>query len=134
MKNSLEGIVIKWVSSINEVLKEDSATLLINGHPNPSAEIKFWNARMSNLQNIYTQLRGDKIKSVATVLETIDSVYFMSFRTAFKNVITALVMARDITLWLNPLVNIDLSSILNNHSSLKHFRINTSNYLNQRNS
>lgn len=104
MKNSLEGIIIKWVSSITDVLREDSNLLFLNnGHPTPSAEIDFWNARLKNLENLYEQLKSDRVRCVAMILEKIDSVYFSSFRTIFKNLITALVIARDITLYINPL-------------------------------
>lgn len=104
MKNSLEGIVIKWASQINDVLKENSNSIFKDDHPVPSADIDFWNLRLKNLENIYNQLIDNRIKAIAKILEAIDSVYFAAFRTAFKNIVAALCEARDITLWINPLV------------------------------
>lgn len=104
MKNSLEGIVIKWASQINDVLKESSNIIFKDNHPVPSAEIEFWNLRLKNLENIYNQLIDDRIKAVARILEAIDSVYFTAFRTTFKNIVGALCEVRDITLYINPLV------------------------------
>lgn len=40
---------------------------------------------------------------MALILEYSDSAYFPCFKTLFKNVVTALAEARDITLFLNPL-------------------------------
>lgn len=104
MKNSLEGIVIKWASQINDVLKENSNIIFKDNHPVPSAEIDFWNLRLKNLENIYNQLIDNRIKAVAKILEAINSVYFAAFRTSFKNIVGALCEARDITLYINPLV------------------------------
>jgi hypothetical protein len=105
MKNSLEGIVIKWANQIGEVLKEQSTCLFKdNKHPAPSDEYEFWYARMKNLENIYTQLRDPRVKQVGRVLELIDSSYFPSFHATFKNVVAALLEAQDVTLHLKPLV------------------------------
>ena len=107
MKNSLEGIVIKWASQIDIVLKENSSALFEkNNHPTPSAEISFWKKRRHNLMNIYDQLKDPRVKRIGTILEEIDSVYFNSFRQTFKNVVTSLHEANDITLYLSPLVSV----------------------------
>lgn len=105
MRSALEGVVIKWVSSITEALREDSNCLFLLGHPTPNDEIEFWNTRMKNLQNIYDQVCGDKVKSVIKILAKHDSVYFTAFKGVFKNLDLALNSAKDITLYINPLVN-----------------------------
>jgi dynein heavy chain, axonemal len=106
MKNSLESIVIKWANQIGEVLKEQSAGLFKdNRHPTPREEYEFWEARMRNLENIYTQLRDPRVKQVGRVLELIDSCYFPSFHATFKNVVAALHEAQDVILYLKPLVS-----------------------------
>lgn len=106
MKNALEGVVIKWVSSITEALREDSNSLFLSGHPTPNDEIDFWNTRMKNLQNIYDQVCGAKVKSVIKILAKYDSVYFTAFKGVFKSLDSALTSAKDITLYINPLVNL----------------------------
>jgi dynein heavy chain, axonemal len=106
MKNSLEGIVIKWACQVDEVLKETSASIFDkNSHPLPMDELKFWNDRRKNVKNIYDQLRDPRVKKVGSILELINSVYFSTFSTTFKNVVTALHEVNDITLWLKPLVS-----------------------------
>jgi dynein heavy chain, axonemal len=106
MKNSLEGIVIKWAFQVDEVLKENSSSLFDkNNHPTPMAELTFWENRRKNVKNIYDQLRDPRVKKVGSVLELINSVYFNTFTNTFKAIVTALHEANDITLWLKPLVS-----------------------------
>ena len=106
MKNSLEGIVIKWASQIDLVLKQNSASLFDkNNHPTPNGEIQFWKARRKNLTKVYEQLKEPRVKRIGAILEEIDSVYFSSFRQTFKNVVNSLHEANDITLYLTPLVS-----------------------------
>lgn len=107
MKNSLEGIVIKWACQVDEVLKESSLSLFEkNNHPTPMAEVNFWMNRRKNVMNIYNQLIDPRVKKVGSILELIDSVYFSTFSSTFKNVVTALHEANDISLYLLPLVRI----------------------------
>ena len=106
MKNSLEGIVIKWASQVDEVMKETSLTLFDkNNHPTPRAELKFWENRRKNVMNIYEQLRDPRVKKIGSILELINSVYFHTFTNTFKSIVTALHEANDITLYLKPLVS-----------------------------
>lgn len=105
MKNSLEGIVIKWHAQIDKILKDSSANLFNrNLNPTPTEEVKFWNKRRSNVSNIYDQLTDPRVKSIGNILEMINSVYTSTFFTTFKDVVTALHEADDVTLWLKPLV------------------------------
>lgn len=94
-----------------------------NYSANLISEINFWNNRLKNLtcvsidenwtitselfstfSYIYEQLRHERIKSMALILEHTDSAYFPCFKTMFKNVVTALAESRDITLYLSPLM------------------------------
>lgn len=105
MKNSLEGIVIKWAFQVDRVVKETSLNLFDNNnHPTPMAELKFWEKRRKNVTNIYDQLCDPRVKKIGSILETINSVYFNTFSSTFKNIVTALHEANDVTLWLKPLV------------------------------
>lgn len=105
MKNSLEGIVIKWACQVDEVLKETSLSLFDkNNHPTPMAEVNFWANRRKNIMNIYNQLIDPRVKKIGSILELIHSVYFSTFSSTFKNVVTALHEANDISLYLHPLV------------------------------
>ncbi|XP_058455827.1 dynein beta chain, ciliary-like isoform X2 [Malaya genurostris] len=104
MKNSLEGIVIKWAYQINDVLKEDSTAIFKDGHhPSPLEEISFWDARQSNMRNIYGQLLEPRVRQIGVILEGIDSVYFSSFKSTFQSVVEAVHEADDVTLFLKPL-------------------------------
>lgn len=108
MKNSLEGIVIKWAFQIDEVLKESSHSLFDkNNHPTPMAEVRFWENRRKNIMNLYEQLKDERVKKIGSILEKIQSVYYKTFSQTFKNVVTALHEADDITLWFKPLVCIE---------------------------
>lgn len=110
MKNSLEGIVIKWAYQINDVLKEDSSMVFKDGaQPSPLEEIIFWDSRQSNLRNIYNQLLEPRVKQIGVILEGIDSVYYSSFKSTFQSVVQAVHEADDITLYLKPLVSLPLS-------------------------
>lgn len=116
LKNSLESIVNKWCNQINDVLQRNNVQRMQPevgaGKLSPDMEIVFWSNRLENLENIYEQLKLDKCKTVGIVLQLISSVYSGSFKTIFNNVIAALCEARDITLWLTPLVRQHLFIIM----------------------
>lgn len=110
LRNAVESmsIVQKWCIQINEVVERNE---LLKARPEmsprqltPDMEISFWQMRHENLENIYDQLQQDKCRTATMVLERIQSVYSGSFRATFRTLITALEEARDITLWLKPLV------------------------------
>ncbi|XP_057668614.1 dynein beta chain, ciliary [Diorhabda carinulata] len=104
LKSSIEGVVIKWSSQINDVLANDSSEKCPSVlNPVPTFEIQFWYKRLKNLENIYQQLREPKVKSMAVVLEKTNSAYFSCFKLLFKNTVIALSEARDINLYLTPL-------------------------------
>lgn len=98
--------MIKWAFQIDEVLKETSLSLFDkNNHPTPMDELKFWENRRRNIKNIYEQLCDVRVKKIGSILEMINSVYFSTFSSTFKSIVTALHEANDVTLWLKPLVS-----------------------------
>lgn len=104
MRKSIEEIVMKWSHTISEVIGDNSDRILIDiKHPMPSDEIAFWQGRLKNLENIFEQLRDERIRTIALILEKIDSVYFSVFRQTFNQVVENLAEARDVTLYLVPL-------------------------------
>lgn len=102
LQNLLEGIVIKWSCLINDIVIETSEKLFQNGvHPMPIDEYTYWNKRLTNFENLYTQLTENNRKMVGVILEKIESVYFATFRRSFENVVTALTQARNVSIYLN---------------------------------
>ncbi|XP_052121253.1 dynein beta chain, ciliary-like isoform X2 [Frankliniella occidentalis] len=105
LKSAIEGVVIKWATQINDVLLEDSADAFKGGHnPTPSAEVHFWNSRLRNLEHIYEQLRDERVRKMAVILERTDSAYWPCFKSLFRNIVAALAEARDMALYLKPLM------------------------------
>ncbi|XP_034234645.1 dynein beta chain, ciliary [Thrips palmi] len=105
LKSAIEGVVIKWATQINDVLMEDSGDAFKGGHnPTPSAEVHFWNSRLRNLEHIYEQLRDERVRKMAVILERTDSAYWPCFKSLFRNIVAALAEARDMALYLKPLM------------------------------
>lgn len=116
-RSQLEEMFINWTTQMQEIIQEKSDCIL-NSPPTttrttkcftipvntPQQEIHFWINRQKNLQNIYDQLRSNSHKSLAFILETIDSTYYPSFVKVFKKLVYAWQEAQDITLWLQPLL------------------------------
>lgn len=57
------------------------------------------------MEYICEQLTNEKIKTVGFILEKIDSVYLTRFKKANEIALEQLFGARDVTLYLLPLVN-----------------------------
>ncbi|GFG28503.1 hypothetical protein Cfor_03628 [Coptotermes formosanus] len=105
LKSAIEGVVIKWATQINDVLIQESSQAFDGGqNPTPNAEVDFWNSRLCNLEYIYEQLRDERVRKMAIILEKTDSAYYPCFRTQFQNVVAALAEAKDIVLYLKPLL------------------------------
>ena len=60
LKSAIEGVVIKWVVQVEEVMKEDSDNLP-EQHPTPANELNFWKKRKKNLSHIAKQLKDKKV-------------------------------------------------------------------------
>ncbi|CAG9135931.1 unnamed protein product [Plutella xylostella] len=105
LKSAIEGVVIKWAQQINDVMMDDSAEAFENGqNPLPTVEIAFWKSRLSNLNYIYDQLRSDRVRCMAVILEKTNSAYYPCFSRLFKNIVSALAEAQEIDLYLRTLV------------------------------
>lgn len=108
LRNAVESIVNRWCIKINEVVQRNDvqkARPEVNPrHLTPDMEIAFWKMHHENLENIYEQLQQEKCRTATQVLERIHSVYSGPFRTALRGLVVALEEARDITLYLTPLV------------------------------
>ena len=116
-RSQLEEMFINWTTQIHEIIQEKSDCLpnsLPQTHRNvkssivavnlPAQEINFWILRQQNLQNIYDQLRTTNHKNLAFILEAIESTYYAPFIKIFKKLVFAWQEAKDITLWLQPLL------------------------------
>ncbi|XP_060520898.1 dynein beta chain, ciliary-like [Cylas formicarius] len=105
LKTTMENSVMKWTTIVNEILKQTSQICFVDGqNPTPRNEIEFWNARNKNLESIYDQLRDPRVKKMGEYLEITKSTYSKSFKTLFKNVVSAVVETRDICKYLKTLV------------------------------
>ncbi|KAG5856708.1 hypothetical protein ANANG_G00010770 [Anguilla anguilla] len=104
MVHAIETMVISWTHQIREVLKEDSARLLLKGlDPGPSAELDFWKSRKENMQSIYEQLQSPVVQKMRKILEMTESSYYPTFKTTIQDVFDALQEAQDVELHLRPL-------------------------------
>ncbi|XP_068157565.1 LOW QUALITY PROTEIN: dynein beta chain, ciliary [Drosophila tropicalis] len=122
-RNLLEEMFINWTTQMHDIVMERSecqpmslATASLTGssssipskHINmvslPAQEIGFWTNRKLNLQNIYDQLREPTHKTLALILERIESVYYEPYAKAFRQLVTAWLEAQDVSLWLQPLL------------------------------
>lgn len=62
LKSAIEGVVIKWVHQVEEVLTQDTDDLVGADHfPKPLEEISFWGKRRENLTHISNQLKDKKV-------------------------------------------------------------------------
>ena len=116
LKNNIEGIIIKWAYQIDEVLRKNSAEELneTSNNPGPMTEIRFWEAKCTNLESLFEQMKADTTKKMASILDVTDSAYYPAFRAMFRNVVAALNEAQDITLFLKPLaVHFEVRSFMN---------------------
>lgn len=105
MKESLENVVMKWTRTVHNVVKEESYNILnVNKMATPVDEIQFWSARLKNLINIDNQLNSDEIKTVVKLLEHTQSTYLKPMNRTIETITSALDEARDISLYLRPLV------------------------------
>ncbi|EDX14647.1 GD18081 [Drosophila simulans] len=117
-RNLLEEMFINWTTQMHDIVLEHSecqplgsATQSPGNQPKyitlvslPAQEIGFWTNRKLNLQNIYEQLRESTHKTLAQILERIESVYYEPYATAFRKLVAAWLEAQDVSLWLQPLL------------------------------
>ncbi|GAB1866294.1 Dynein beta chain, ciliary [Camponotus japonicus] len=104
LKSDIETIVTKWCSQINDILNEESTRAFLNDkQPLPSDEIEFWRQRLENVESIYNQMRDPRVKKMASILELTKSPYSQCFKILLKDVIIAVIEARDVCSYLKAL-------------------------------
>ncbi|XP_014225178.1 dynein beta chain, ciliary [Trichogramma pretiosum] len=104
LKSAIEGVVIKWAYLVNDVVTHESSAAFENGqNPTPYVELDYWSTRLANLRYIFEQLREDRVRKMAVILEKTDSAYYPCFKTLFSNVVSSLTEAKEISLYLSPL-------------------------------
>ncbi|KAK0086060.1 hypothetical protein PV325_003945 [Microctonus aethiopoides] len=104
LKSAIEGVVIKWAYLVNDVVTQESIAAFENGqNPTPTVELEYWSKRLTNLRYIFDQLREDRVRKMAIILEKTESAYYPCFRTLFGNVVSSLAEAKEISLYLTPL-------------------------------
>lgn len=100
----LEGAIITWTKQIRSVLKQDPESQLKQGmHPTPDVEIEFWRNKASNLNSIFEQLQGPRIRRVLRALDQSKSTYCTTFARLCREVFTARTEANDNTKYLRTL-------------------------------
>ena len=92
----LEAAIITWTKQIKNVLKRDpEAELKAGNHPTPDVEIEFWRNKASNLNSIFEQLQGKRIRRVLRALDQAKSTYCTTFARLCKEVFAARLEAND---------------------------------------
>jgi len=100
----LEGAIITWTKQIRSVLKQDPESQLKRGmHPTPDIELEFWRNKAGNLNSIFEQLQGPKIRRVLRALDQSKSTYCTTFARLCKEVFSARMEANDNTKYLRTL-------------------------------
>ena len=100
----LEGAIITWTKQIRNVLKQDPESQLKQGmHPTPDVEIEFWKNKAANLNSIFEQLQGTRIRRVLRALDQSKSTYCTTFARLCKEVFIARIEANDNTKYLKTL-------------------------------
>ncbi|KAM5310557.1 dynein axonemal heavy chain 9 isoform 2-T2 [Glossophaga mutica] len=101
---AIESAVIQWSHQVHLVLKKESSQLLLQGeNPTPKVELEFWKSRSEDLEYIYDQLRTIKVRGLVGLLDKLQSSYFPAFQAMFRDVVAALMEAKDIYTHLMPL-------------------------------
>ncbi|ROT70436.1 putative dynein beta chain, ciliary-like [Penaeus vannamei] len=104
LKSAIEGVVIKWVHQVDEVLNQDTDDLAGPDHfPTPLEEITFWSKRRENFSHIARQLKDKKVMMMSNILEVTESAYYPAFVKMCADVNMAVHEARDIMIHLTPL-------------------------------
>ena len=69
LKNTIEGIILKWAHQVEEVLGKDSSQVLEDGdNPGPLEEIKFWDSKKINLESLFEQMKAPTTRKMASIL------------------------------------------------------------------
>lgn len=100
----LEGAIITWTKQIRSILKLDPEAPLKAGlNPTPDVEIEFWKNKAANLNSIFEQLQGPRIRRVLKALDQSKSTYSTTFARLCKEVFSARMEANDNSKYLRTL-------------------------------
>lgn len=100
----LESAIIVWTKQIRLVLKNDPEDLLKKqGHPGPLEELEFWDNQSYDLNGIFRQLQGEKVRRVLRYLDQSQSTYNVPFAKLCKEVFQARIEANSNRRFLRPL-------------------------------
>ena len=92
----LEASIVTWTRQIKNVLKQDPESQMKRSfHPSPVIEIEFWKKKSKNLNAIFEQLQGEKIRRVLRALDQAKSTYCTNFAPLCKEVFNARLEAND---------------------------------------
>lgn len=101
----LEGCLITWTKQIKDVLKLDPEKVMNSlDYPGPLVEIEFWDSKAANLNSIFKQLQGDRVRKVLRYLDAAKSTYNAAFAKLCREVFHARTEANDTVRFLAPLV------------------------------
>lgn len=104
MKESIEQIVLRWSRSVMAYVARSSFDIFkTRKYATPDDECDFWRMRLINLKSIFDQLRTKEIKTIALILEHVDSVYVKQMKRIISSVAYAYEETYDIDLYLKPL-------------------------------
>lgn len=104
IKESVEQIVLRWSRSVNAYVARSSYDIFkTKKYATPDDEVEFWRSRVDNLKNIFNQLRTKEIKTIALILERVESPYVKQMKRILSSVASAYEEAYDIDLYLKPL-------------------------------
>ncbi|XP_072152514.1 dynein beta chain, ciliary-like [Bemisia tabaci] len=67
-------------------------------------EFRLWSKRLHNLENIYSQLKDPRIKTMTSILQLTNSAYLPCFKSLFKGVVAAVHEANEINSCIKVLV------------------------------
>ena len=100
----LEGCLITWTKQIKKVLKRDPEDLLRSfDNPGPLTELDFWHSKSADLDTIFEQLQGLKVRKLLSFLDGAKSTYNMPFAKLCKEVFQARTESNDNLKYLQPL-------------------------------
>lgn len=107
-----ERCIVQWTELIQKVLDQKSEDAFDQVdprnenkriHPGPLEELKFWNARLKNLDSIFEQLQSEKMRKVLLFLDRVKSTYNPKFATLCRVLFEARREANENCKYLAPL-------------------------------
>ena len=97
----LENAIKTWTKQIKNILKQDPEAPLKQGlHPLPNYEVEFWKTKAKNLNSIFEQLQGQRIRRILHALDHSKSTYCTAFARLCKDVYIARLEANDNVLYI----------------------------------